>query len=39
MIQRPPRSQFVEKVVVPVPPIDKEAGIKEALRKLHGDEK
>jgi superfamily II DNA helicase RecQ len=37
MVQRPPRSCFTEKVIVPTAPIDKDTLIRDALCKLYGD--
>jgi superfamily II DNA helicase RecQ len=37
MVNRPSRSQFVEEIVVPPAPIDKDTLIRNALCRLHGD--
>jgi len=37
MLQRPPRSMFVDEIVVPAAPVDKDILIRDALCRLHGD--
>ena len=37
MLQRPSRSQFVEQIIVPPAPIDKDILIRDGLCRLHGD--
>jgi superfamily II DNA helicase RecQ len=37
MVQRPSRSQFIEEVIMPTAPIDKDMLIRDALCRLHGD--